>query len=124
MVSLLEDGGPVIVISALSKVSGSQNTRVIEDGAREDPRGGLHQEPGPGVAGARVGDERPDGQTVSHREPGAVPGTLRVPQPEVVGGPRLPLEVLPCGQVVGGARCGVTHRGKVVREVSVKYCDQ
>ena len=78
VVSLLQDGCPVHKICSLSEVSGVEDGFVIEDGAREDPGGGLQEVPDPGVAGARVGDESPGGKTVAHHEPGPVLTALGV----------------------------------------------
>ena len=78
VVSLLQDGCSVHEIDRLSVVSGFEDGLVIEDGASEDPRGCLQQVPGPGVAGARVGDESPGGKTVSHHKPGPELPTLGV----------------------------------------------
>ena len=78
VVSLLQDGCSVHEIDRLSVVSGFEDGLIIEDGASEDPRGCLQQVPGPGVAGARVGDESPGGKTVSHHKPGPELPTLGV----------------------------------------------
>ena len=59
-------------------MAGFEDALVIEDGAREDPGGGLQQVPDPGIAGARVGDQSPGGKTVAHHEPGPVLSTLGV----------------------------------------------
>ena len=78
VVSLLQDGGALTVVPGLSEVTSFDNTLVIEDGACEDPGGGLHQVPGPGVARAWVGDQGSGLEAVSHHEPGPVLGTLGV----------------------------------------------
>ena len=45
VVSLLQEGGAVIVVSSLSIVSSREDHRVIVHRPREDTRGGLHQVP-------------------------------------------------------------------------------
>ena len=65
-------------------MASTHDALVIEDGAGEDPRGGLHQVPGPGVAGARVGHQSPGLETLSHHESGHVSGTLGVSWPEIL----------------------------------------
>ena len=72
VVRLLQDGRAVLGISGLAMVASTEDALVIEDGASEDPSGGLHQVPDPGVAGARVGDDSQGRETVSHQEPGPV----------------------------------------------------
>ena len=56
VVSFLQESGGITVKSRLSVVTSIGNALVIEDGAGEDPGGGLHQVPDPGVARAREGD--------------------------------------------------------------------
>ena len=92
VVSLLQEGRAVPVVPRLPVMAGSRNARVIEDGASEDPGGGLHQVPDPGIAGARVGDQSSGGKTVAHHEPGPVLPTLGVWLPEIVLCSILPLE--------------------------------
>ena len=53
VVRLLQDGRAIPGISGLAVVTSSEDALVIEDGAGEDPGGGLHQVSGPGVAATR-----------------------------------------------------------------------
>ena len=78
VVSLLEEGGAITVGPSLAVVTSLHDKAVIEDGAGEDPAGGLHQVPGPGVAGPGEGDQGPGGETSSHHEPGPVLRTLGI----------------------------------------------
>ena len=84
VVSLLHQGGAVMEISGLAMVASTKDALVIEDGAGEDPGGGLQQVSGPGVAGARVGHQSPGLETLSHHESGHVSGTLGVSWPEIL----------------------------------------
>ena len=84
VVSLLQEGRAIIVLPGLSVVTSFDNAAVSEDGACENPGGGLHQVPGPGVARARVGDQGLGLEAVAHHEPGPVLGTLGVARPEIL----------------------------------------
>ena len=95
MVSILQDRRAVPVIPDLTVLASTEDAHVIPDGAGEDPGGGLHQIPDPGLLGARVGDQSPHLEAVSHHEPSPELPALRVSRPEVIcGSSSVPLQGL------------------------------